>query len=676
MQNKKYNPRVNRVLYGGDYNPEQWPEEVWQEDMRLLKEAHIKELTLNVFSWATLQPSEEEYDFHKLDAVMELVREHGFSVMLATSTAAHPAWMAHRHPDILRTEFDGKRRKFGGRHNSCPNSPTYRLYAPRLARKLAERYQNYDNIVAWHISNEYGGCCYCEHCEAAFRQWLKKKYHTLDALNDAWNTAFWGHTFYDWEEIVLPDLRSEYFAPGRTQFQGMSVDYRRFNSDSILQNYIDEYQQIKEVTPDIPITTNLMGLYYDLDYKKWAKYMDFVSWDNYPSVGMPPAEIAMSHDLMRGLKGGQSFVLMEQTPSVTNWQPYNALKRPGVLALWSYQAMAHGADAIQYFQMRRTKGACEALHGAVIDHVGRPNTRVFREVTELGAQLENLSGDILGATSDAKIAIYFDWSNWWSIDASAGPSDDLNYIDEIKSYYDALFKKHYAIDFVGPEDALDGYQILIAPILFSSSEEYAAKVRSFVEAGGTFVTTYFSGMVDEKNCYVLGGYPGHYKDILGIWVEESDALPTGERNTFSYGNKTYPALRICDLIHPIRDLGDDYQDVTSAEAIGHYTTDFYAGTPCITKNTFGQGKAYYIGTRSEDAFYEQLVEQICKEAQVAPILDCDAELEITRRKNEHGEFLFLLNHTTEEQEVTLPGGSRITILPRTTRIFHNGISVL
>ena len=308
--------RVKKILYGGDYNPEQWGEEVWEEDMRLFKLAHINEVTLNVFSWANLQPEEDTYCFDKLDKIMKLVKENDLKVCLATSTAAHPAWMARKYPDILRTDFNGLKHKFGGRHNSCPNSPTYQKYSVRLAEKLAERYKGSDNIVAWHISNEYGGECYCENCEKAFRKWLKERYHTIDSLNKAWNMQFWGHTLYEFEDVVLPSAASEHFSYEQTTFQGISLDYRRFMSDSMLNCYQLEYGAVKKYTPDIPVTTNLMGFYKMLDYQKWAQYMDFISWDNYPSNSATPAERAMSHSLMRGLKGGKPFALMEQTPSV------------------------------------------------------------------------------------------------------------------------------------------------------------------------------------------------------------------------------------------------------------------------------------------------------------------------------------------------------------------------
>ena len=638
----RFSNKVNKIVYGGDYNPEQWPEEIWADDMRLLKEANIDIVTLNVFSWAALQPSEETYDFSKLDKIMEMVRDNGLQVCLATSTGAHPAWMAKKYPDILRTEFNGLKRKFGGRHNSCPNSPTYEKYSVRLAQKIAERYRDYNNIVAWHISNEFGGECYCENCEKAFRVWLKKKYQTIENVNRAWNTAFWGHTFYDWDEIVLPNLLSEHFEQDRSQFQGITVDYKRFNSESILECYKREYDALKAITPDIPITTNLMGFYKPLDYKMWAKYMDVVSWDNYPSNEDSPAQIAMSHDLMRGINGGEPFLLMEQTPSVTNWLPYNALKRPGVMRLWSYQAVAHGSDSVMFFQMRRTVGACEKLHGAVIDHVGTNETRVFREVKALGAELKELGEQTLGAVTDAKAVIYFDWDNWWAIECSAGPNCDLKYKDEIYNYYQALYKLNIPVDIVGPEDDLGKYQLLIAPILYMTKTGYDEKIRTFVKNGGTFVTTFFSGIADEHDLIVTGGYPGKLLDIMGIWVEESDALPSGAENHFTYRGKAYPAKLLCDLSH-----------LEGAEALSVYEEDFYAQMPAITKNQFGDGRAYYVATRSNEEFYQTLMADICEECGVESLLAPQENLEVTMRRNENGRFLFLLNHADREQETVM-----------------------
>ena len=628
---------VKKMLYGGDYNPEQWDEAVWEEDMRMFRLAGIDCVTLNVFSWAALQSDEVTYHFERLDKIMELVRKNNLKVVMATSTAAHPAWMAKKYPEVLRTEFNGMKRKFGSRHNSCPNSPVYQKYSVALARKLAERYGTYDNIVTWHISNEYGGECYCENCEKAFRVWLKEKYGSIEALNKAWNTSFWGHTFYDWDEIVVPNLQSEHFAQDRTTFQGISLDYRRFNSDSILQNYLREYEAVKAVTPHIPVTTNLMGFYKALDYQKWAGYMDVVSWDNYPDPTDPPALVAMRHDLMRGLKQGAPFMLMEQTPSVTNWQSYNLLKRPGDMRLISYQAVAHGADTVMFFQMRRSIGACEKFHGAVIDHVGTENTRVFREVSQLGEELKQLGDTTLDSRTPSKAAMLVDWDNWWALEYSAGPSCDLKYMDQLANYYTALYDNNISVDIISAQDPLDDYKVVIAPVMYMTKPGADEKIRKFVSEGGTFVTTFLSGLVDEHDLVITGGYPGKLRDILGIWVEETDALPSYMKNSFSWNGKDYDCGLICDIMH-----------MENAQALACYDKDFYEGTPVLSKNEFGKGHAYYVATRAGQDFYADFLNKVLEEQGVEPVFKPCKGVEITIRRKEETNFLFFLNHNPQE----------------------------
>ena len=634
--------KVKKILFGGDYNPEQWPEEILEEDMILFKKAGVDVVTLNVFNWAMLQPSEEEYDFSRLDKEMDYLKANNMKVCLATSTAAHPAWMAKKYPEILRTEFSGMRRKFGGRHNSCPNSLVYKKYAVRLATKLAERYKHYDNIVAWHISNEFGGKCYCDTCEKAFRVWLQNRYKTLEALNKAWNTSFWGHTFYAWDEIVVPNLQSEHFEWERSMFQGISLDYARFSSDSMLECYKEEYEAIKRITPEIQITTNLMGFYKELDYHKWAKYMDFVSWDNYPSTDDPYYKMGMDHDLMRGLKDGLPFALMEQTPSVTNWQPYNNLKRPGVMRLWSYQAVAHGSDTIMYFQMRRSIGACEKYHGALIDHVGTGETRVFKECAALGAELEKLGDEIIGSVVKSKVAILFDWDNWWALEYSAGPSKELRYIKEVSKYYTALAKQNINIDIIGVDADLSPYQLVIAPVLYMIKGDYHKKLEEFVRAGGQFITTFFSGIVDEHDLVTIGGYPGKLRELMGIWVEEIDALPPGEANKLVMTDgRTYSAELLCDLIH-----------LETAEVVAVYGEDFYAGTPAVTVNHFGQGKAWYVGSSSSQEFFFDFLKERLEEIEIDPIMTLPEGMEVTRRYKEGVEYTFILNHSQAAKEMT------------------------
>lgn len=645
------NERVQKILYGGDYNPEQWPEEVWEEDMRLFKLAHVDVLTVNVFSWASLQRDDDVWDFSRLDRIMELIRKNDIKVCLATSTGAHPAWMARKHPEILRSDEHGIRRKFGSRHNSCPNSPIYRKYSAKLAGKLAERYASYDNIVGWHVSNEYGGMCYCENCERAFREWLKKRYTTLEQLNHAWNTAFWGHTFYDWDEVVVPDQRSEeFYRDGhilKTNFQGISLDYRRFMSESMQECYRLEYDAIKKFTPDIPVTTNLMGTYSGLDYQKWAKDLDFVSWDNYPTHDAKAWEPAFQHDLMRGVKQGKPFALMEQTPSVSNWHPYCALKRPGEMRRISWQAAAHGADTIMFFQMRQSIGACEKYHGALISHEGSEQPRVFREMAALGQELETIGAETLGGRTDAKVALVFDWDNWWATQLSAGPTILLDYLEEVKSWYRWFWEQNIPVDVIGAEDDLDSYKLVAAPMLYMCKDGFAEKLNDWVAKGGRFLTSYFSGYVEDHDLVVTGGYPGRLRKLLGIWVEEADALSPEQTVRFTYKDQTFRASILCDLIH-----------LEHAEALGAYLDEFYAGMPSVTRNQFGDGLAYYAATHSSPEFYDSILADICAEAGISGIAVSPKNVEITLRSCEGRSNYFVLNHESQKASFRLPAAVR------------------
>lgn len=650
------NEKLPKIWYGGDYNPEQWGPETWKEDERMFKLAGIDVATINVFSWALNQPDEVTYDFSALDKTMDRLYESGVHVCLATGTAAHPAWMAKKYPDVLRVDVQGRQRKFGGRHNSCPNSPNYRKYATRMAGKLAERYKDHPGLLIWHVSNEYGGYCYCDNCAKAFRVWLMERYGTLDNLNRAWNTRFWGHTFYDWDEVVVPNELSEEWGGNRTNFQGISLDYRRFQSQSLLEAYKLEYDEIKKHTPNIPITTNLMGFYPELDYFEWAKYLDVVSWDNYPSLDTPVSHTAMTHDLMRGLKSGQPFMLMEQTPSQQNWQAYNSLKRPGVMRLWSYQAVARGADTVLFFQLRRSIGACEKYHGAVIEHVGHEHTRVFRECAELGQELSQLSDKILDARTEARVAIIYDWENRWATDLSSGPTVALDYVNEVHKYYDALFKLNIEADMVSVEENLSKYDIVIAPVMYMVKPGFAQRVEQFVSNGGTFVTTFFSGIVNENDLVTVGGYPGELRQVLGIWAEEIDALFPDQKNQMVMKSPwgelegQFDCGLLCDLIHS-----------EGAEVLAQYGSDFYKGMPVLTVNKFGQGQAYYVASSPEASFLEGFMSNLCEEKGIKSLLPPTAGVEVARRVKNGMSYLFVLNHNAEAAEVEV-GSEKLDLL--------------
>ena len=632
--------KVQRILFGGDYNPNQWGKDVWEEDMRMFKKASINSATVNVFSWAKIQPAEDKYDFRELDDIMEMLGKENYEIVLATATAAMPAWMYAKYPEIGRIDFEGRQHRFGQRHNFCPNSSIYQKYAKKLVTKLAKRYHTRPNLSYWHVNNEYGGECFCKNCENKFRDWLKKRYLTIEAVNEAWNLEFWGHTVYDWEEIVSPSILTEAITYEDTAFAGISIDYRRFMSDSILDLYKMERDIIREFDKETPITTNIMGTYKHLDYFKWGKEMDIVSWDNYPSYDTPESLIAMRHDLMRGIKDGESFMLMEQTPSQQNWQPYNSLKYPGKMRAQSYQAVAHGADTVQFFQMRRSKGGCEKFHGAVIAHVGHENTRVFREVAELGKELEGLS-DLLGAKSYNRVGIIFDWSNYWALEYTSGPHKDLEYVDQIHQYYKGFYDKNIPVDMISVDSDFSKYSIVVAPVLYMLKEGVAERLEAFVENGGHFITTFMSGIVNESDNVYLGGYPGPLRNLLGIWAEEIDALAPEQFNQIQFDKgESYSCNLLCDIIHS-----------EGAEVLAKYGSNFYAGTPAVTKNKYGKGTAWYITSQIEEKGIAYVIEALTKEAKVTALVKESTGLEIVKREGNGKEWNFIINWSNEEQKL-------------------------
>lgn len=626
-----------KILYGGDYNPNQWPREVWDEDMRMFKKAGINSATINVFSWAKIQPAENVYDFRELDEMVEMLSKENHDIVLATSTGALPAWMFRKYPEVARTDYEGRHHKFGQRHNACPNSPVYQKYAQKLAKTLAERYGHLDSVVCWHVNNEYGGECYCENCEKAFRVWLRDKYKTLDALNKAWNTEFWGHTIYDWNEIVAPNMLSEGIGYEDTAFAGISIDYARFNSDSLLANFKMERDAIRSVDPKTPITTNLMGTYKPLDYFKWAKEMDIVSWDNYPAYDTPWSMTAMCHDLMRGLKR-KPFMLMEQTPSQQNWQPYNSLKKPGQMRAQSYQTVAHGADTVQFFQLRRSVGACEKFHGAVIGHAGTENTRVFKEVTKLGAELQRLGDTILGAQNAAEVGVLFDWDNYWALEFTSGPNKDLKYVDQIHQYYRYFYEQNIPVDMIPRDADFSRYKVIAAPVLYMVHEGVKEALEQYVKNGGILVTGFMSGIVDESDNVHLGGYPGPLRKMTGVWVEEIDALAPEQSNMIRFLDGTEASCKLlCDIIH-----------LEGAESIAVYNSNFYAGTPVMTRNAHGEGTVFYVGTQPETCALAKMLDQVVEQANIQSVAGEKTPLEVTARRTEDAEFYFIMNFTEEE----------------------------
>lgn len=634
------------ILYGGDYNPEQWPEDTWNDDIKVFKQADINSATVNVFSWALLEPAEGQYNFSILDKIIEKLSAADFKIVLATSTAAMPAWMFKKYPDVARVDYQGRRHVFGQRHNFCPSSPNYQRLAQKLVAKLAERYGDNPHIVAWHINNEYGGNCYCENCQRAFQKWLQQKYQTLDRLNQAWNNNVWSHTIYHWDEIVVSNELGDAWGPegSHTIVAGLSLDYLRFQSAALQNLYRMEKRTIEKYDDHTPIMTNFHSTPNKMiDYQAWAGDQDIIAYDSYPAYDQPAYQPAFLYDLMRSLKH-QPFMLMESTPSQVNWQPYSPLKRPGQVRATEFQAVAHGADTVQYFQLKQAIGGSEKFHGAVISHSQRTDTRAFQEVAHIGHDLKRLSTKILGSKTPAKVGLIFDWNNFWSYEYVAGISQDLDYVGSVLDYYRQFYERHIPTDVISVDDDFSQYDLIVAPVLYMVKQGLAEKINDYVAAGGHFLTTYMSGMVNESDNVYTGGYPGPLSKVLGIWVEETDAMTPGKTTQVVYEKDglATDGHYLCDLIH----LTSDH-----ARAVAKYGTEFYAGVPAITENQYGQGTAWYVGSRIDHAGLSHLMDEVLQVADVSGLITTPTDLEITKRVKDGHEIYFVLNMRDEERQL-------------------------
>lgn len=649
-------PETTRLPYGGDYNPEQWPREVWEDDHAAFDLAAIDTVTLNVFAWSSLQPDEDTYDFSRLDAVVERVVAAGRRIVLATSTGALPPWLAHRHPEVTRTDFEGRRHGYGQRHNACPSSPVFRRLSAALADRVAQRYAGTPGLVAWHVGNEYGGACYCGHCAAAFRDWLRARYGTLERLNEAWNGAFWSHEFSAWEQVEPPSALTEHWrGPNHTAFQGVTLDYRRFMSDAMLANFRDEKAAIRAHDAVTPVTTNFMGgPFGGIDYHRWADDLDFASWDNYPRGPHEAARMALVHDQMRGLKDGAPFWLMEQTPSITASRDVNPVKRPGVMRLWSWQAVAHGADAVLFFQMRASRGACEKYHGAVLDHAGRTDTRTFREVAGLGAELRDLGDAVLGARTPARVALLFDQDSWWATETTDGLNRHVRYPEVVLGYYRALWEAGAQVDVVPCTADLDRYDVVVAPVLHVVKGDVAARLEAVAARGGTVLTTFWSGRVDEDTNAFLADVPGPLARLCGIRVEETDSGEPGVVNPVTLkdpdgagdGEVVSAAELVFEVVVP-----------EGAEVVGTYGSDFYAGTPAVTRNVVPRpdggrpGEAWYVAAGLDEAGQDRVVRRVlARHGLVGPYADAPG-VELAVRERDGVRTAFVLHHGTAPVEV-------------------------
>ncbi len=646
MEKKILFPQVGGFLHGGDYNPEQWLDrpDILEEDVRLMKKADVNSATLGVFSWSVLEPAEGEFHFEWLEAIIDRLYQNGIYTVLSTPSGARPAWLDAAYPEAMRVDRTGMRAHHGGRHNHCMSSPIYREKVARIDRKLAERFGSHPGVIMYHISNEFSGECFCPHCVKKFRGYLADKYdNDIEKLNAAWWTAFWSHRYNSFEQIEPP------FTNGETSVMGLNLEWKRFTTWNTNDFMKAEIEVLRSVTPDIPTTANLMRLFGGLDYRKMAPDMDVVSWDNYPTfhndwetLADTMSETAFQHAVMRSLKRGKPFMMMESAPGLVNWQPVNKLKRPGVHRLACLQAVACGSDSVQYFQWRKGRGSYEQFHGAVVDHIGTDDTRVFREVAEVGELLRKIA-PAAGTTVKPRAALLFDWDNRWAIDdAKAFSQASKKYEETCIDIWKAFFRLGADMDVVGSDEDLSDYNLVAAPMLYMLQPGTAENLKRFVERGGQLFATYCTGYVNQEQLCFLGGFPGDgLKSLFGIVSEEIDSLYPSDRNGIVLEDGSCWEVR--DYAEILR--------VQDAQVLGTYADDFYKGTAALTCKEYGKGRAYYAAARTAAEQMEPLFEKMLTDAGI-PARKLPEGVECHVRSGESGNYAFYLNSTPEQVSVS------------------------
>ena len=663
MNNKIFFPQVNGILHGSDYNPDQWLDrpDILEKDIELMKKAKMTSMSLGIFSWSAYEPTEGEFHMDWLKDIMDKLYENGIYTILATPSGARPAWLDEKYPECMRVGADDHRAHHGVRHNHCMSSPKFREKTSIIINKIIDTVGKHPGLAMWHLSNEFGGECFCPLCKKKFQDYLANKFdNDINKLNKAWWTGFWSHTYNDFSQIEPPYLNGEF------SVMGLNLEWKRFTTWNTTDYMKSEIDIIRKRTPNIPITTNFMQLFPGLDYRVMAKELDVISWDSYPvfhnnyeTMADTMAHNSFDHAVMRSLKKNQPFMLMECAPGLVNWHEYNKLKRPGVHKLFSAQAVACGSDTVQYFQWRKSRGSFEQYHGAVVDHLGTDDTRVFKEVAEVGAMLDSLS-NVKGTIVKPKAALIFDWDNMWAIDNMRGLSDKTkNYAKTCIQIYHEFLKLGIDMNVVASDDNLDDYNVVIAPMLYMLRPGASDNLKAFVKRGGQLMATYLTGYVDDNTLCYLGGFPGDgLSELFGVISEEIDTYYDSDENsaTFTDGHKA--------IIH-------DYAEilrVSDTDILAKYDKDFYAGTPAITCKNFGKGKAYYVGARIDMDSMSGLFKTMLKETNTS-YLALPAGIEYHKREDESGKAIeFYLNVTENEITFNMTDNTQVTLKPYGVKI--------
>lgn len=630
------------LIHGADYNPEQWPAESWPEDIRLMQQAGINLATVGVFSWAMLEPAEGARNFGWLDNVLDLLHDGGIRVCLATPTASPPPWLGHDYPTTLPVDADGRTLWYGSRNQFSPSSARYRRAAAAITESLAERYADHPAVAMWHVGNELGQISYDDESALAFRAWLMRRYGSMEEVNRAWGTTFWSQRYGNWDEI-MPPRRAPYLVnPSQT------LDFQRFTSDQLLSLYRAERDIIRRYDPTSPITTNLMGFFRGADYFSFAKETDVVANDWYTDPADPKSHRlgSLTHDLCRGLSGGEPWLLIESATSAVNWREHNVAKEPGELRVDALSAIARGADGVCYFQFRQSSFGAERFHSGVVPLAGE-HTRVFREVADLGHDLQSLR-QLAGTPCNAKIAVLFDWDSWWAAESPDTPTSRLEVLQQVQAYYAPLLRRGLAVEVVHPSADLNRFELVLAPSLFILAQQNAEALVTFVQSGGHLVVGPFSAVADQNGHLVPGRFPGVLAELLGVDGEEwlPLASPLGVEFCSAVPGEQSGASWHANIWAEDLALREE-----TAEAVARFGEGRLKGKPAVVRNRKGEGSAWYVGADLPAEALDLVLAAALDSARIASPLAAPLPEQVEAASR--GGHLFLLNHSNLPQAVRL-----------------------
>ncbi|MFV0426441.1 MAG: beta-galactosidase [Beutenbergiaceae bacterium] len=650
-----------QIGFGGDYNPEQWPDDIRLADLDLMGQAGVNIVSLAIFSWASIEPTQGVFEWEWLDTTMDRLHKAGVRVALATATASPPPWLCHAHPDILPRTADGVVLSPGGRQHYAVSSASWRQYAVRMATLMAQRYRQHPALVLWHVDNEIG--ChqphdYSDSAAIGFRRWLRQRYGSIAALNQSWGTQFWSQRYSDFNQVLPPRTAPTYANPSQ------QLDFARYSSDELLGYFTMLRDAIRPITPTIPITTNFMcGTAKWMDYFRWATEVDVVANDHYTVADDPDRHIdlAFAADLTRGVAGGKPWILMEHSTGAVNWQPRNRAKGPGELLRNSLAHIARGADAAMFFQWRASAAGAEKFHSALVPHAGA-DSKIFQDSVALGATLKQLA-PLVGTRVHARAALVWDYQAWWAAELDSHPSQDVRYPDRARAFYTALWNRGITVDIVHPGADLDGYDLIVVPTLYLITDGDAANIAAAAHRGASIAITYFSGIVDDDDQIRLGGYPGAFRELLGTRTDEFFPLLAHERLTLDDGTT---ARLWTERVSPV-----------DADTVRRFVDGPMAGGAAITRRAAGDGAAWYVATHQDQAGTAALVDALIAESGVAPVAAAPSGVEIVRRSGAEGSFVVVINHTDAEVRIDVPGtdlltGSRV----QQARVASGGCAVL